>query len=292
MADVVHELGSHPRRQWRLQTQLRGISGIDVLRQAVNLRLREAECLSDVPQYRPRPVGDDVRHHGRSFPPVAPVAVLNHLLAPIGFEIEIDVRRPAALLGEEAFEGKPEPDWIDPGQAQAPAHRRVGSRAANLTEDVLLSGELDDVPHHQEVPGEVELPDHRQFVLQPLNSARIDAARPIGVHLAGTFIGQMAEILHLGSEMTGHGEVGELRGDQVQIERQHLSQSNRTLDGAGIAGKPRRHLVGMFQVSLIGCTTEPVVRVQRTASGDGGGDVGQVYVAAIVVVNVVGRHDG
>jgi hypothetical protein len=113
------------------------------------------------------PVGDHVGHHGRPLPPVAAVAVLDHLLPPVGLEVDVDVGGTSPLLGEEPLEGQVEPDRVDPGEPEAPAHRRVGTRAPDLAVDVLAAGEVDEVLDHQEVAGEPEPVDDVQLVLEP-----------------------------------------------------------------------------------------------------------------------------
>jgi hypothetical protein len=55
---------------------------------------------------------------------------------------------------------------IDRGDAEAVAHRRVGRRAAALTQDALATAELHDLVHRQEVAAVVELLDERELALE------------------------------------------------------------------------------------------------------------------------------
>ena len=55
---------------------------------------------------------------------VAAVDVLDHLLAPLVLEIDVDVRRLAALGGDEALEQEIDARGIDLGDAEAVADRR------------------------------------------------------------------------------------------------------------------------------------------------------------------------
>ena len=98
LADVIDEFGGQTMREGRLHPQLGGIAAVDVLRQTVHLGLCHPEDLADISQHRPGPIGDDVGHHGRSLSPIAPEAVLDDLLSTISLQIEIDVRRSAALF--------------------------------------------------------------------------------------------------------------------------------------------------------------------------------------------------
>ena len=64
------------------------------------------------------------------------------------------------------------PTGIDRGDAQRIADRAVGGRAAALHQDVVLAAEAHDVPDDQEIAGEIELFDERQFALD-LARARV-----------------------------------------------------------------------------------------------------------------------
>ena len=77
--------------------------------------------------------------HGRGDPgavaAVFRVDVLDHLLAPLMLEIDVDVGRLAALLGDEALEQQVAGRRIDRGDAEAIADRAVRRRAAALAQD-------------------------------------------------------------------------------------------------------------------------------------------------------------
>jgi hypothetical protein len=77
-------------------------------------------------------------------------------------EIDIDVGRLVALLGDEALEQEIDLAGIDLGDLEAIADRRIGSRAAALAENVLRAGETDDVIDGEEIGRVVELPDQLQ----------------------------------------------------------------------------------------------------------------------------------
>ena len=85
---------------------------------------------------------------------VAAIGVVDPLhddLAPLVLEIDIDVRRLAAFLGDEALEQQVVALGVDGGDAQHIAHRGIGGGAPALAEDVLAPGEADDGVHGQEV---------------------------------------------------------------------------------------------------------------------------------------------
>jgi len=92
--------------------------------------------------------------------------VLDHLLAPLVRDVEVDVGRLGALSRQEALEQQVHPHRVDRGDPQRVADRGVGGRAAPLAEDPALVAEADDLPHRQEVAAVVELVDHRQLAVE------------------------------------------------------------------------------------------------------------------------------
>ena len=101
---------------------------------------REAERLADVAQGRAGPVGDHLADHAGVVPPVALVDVLQHLLAPLVLEVDVDVRRLAPLRRDEALEEQPHADRVDGGDPEHVADGRVGGAAPPLAEDAALAG--------------------------------------------------------------------------------------------------------------------------------------------------------
>jgi hypothetical protein len=97
-AGVDDEIRGEPRGQLHLLGDGVDLPGVEVLREAVDLRLGEPECLADVLEHRPGPVGDHVGDHRGALAAVAPVAVLDHLLAALGLEVDVDVGRATALV--------------------------------------------------------------------------------------------------------------------------------------------------------------------------------------------------
>lgn len=154
--NVVEQVGGETGWKRSVEANRGRVVTVDIAREPIDLGLGEAQSLSDIAQHRPRSISDNVGHHRGPFASIAAIAVLDHLLPAIGFEIEIDVGRPAPLCGQEPFEGQTEPDRIDSGQPETAAHCRVGPRAADLAVDVLAAGKLDDVPDHEEIAGKAE----------------------------------------------------------------------------------------------------------------------------------------
>ena len=112
-----------------------------------------------------RAIGDDDGRHAGPVAAVLVVDVLQHLLAPLVLEIDVDVRRLVPLLADEPLEQHVDPLGIDAGHAQAVADRRVGRRAAALAQDVPLAGEPHQVPDREKIGLVPQLLDQRQLVL-------------------------------------------------------------------------------------------------------------------------------
>jgi hypothetical protein len=81
-------------------------------------------------------------------------------------EIDVDVGRLAAIRGDKAFEQEVAIARVDVGDAQAVTDRRIGRRAAALTENVLAPGIIDDVMHGEKVRRVFELGDQRKFMIE------------------------------------------------------------------------------------------------------------------------------
>ena len=111
--------------------------------------------------------GDDGGHR-RALAAIAVVNVLDHFLATCTIEVDVDVRRLVALLGDEPLEQHVHARRIDFGDAQRKADSGVRRRAAALAEDVLLTGEADDIVDGEEIAGVFELGDQRELLLDQL----------------------------------------------------------------------------------------------------------------------------
>src|SRR5437763_4619054 len=98
--------------------------------------LRQPERLADFADRRAAAITDDGRGNSGALAPVTSVDVLDHFLASLVLEIDVDVRRLASFGGNEAFEQKIGALGIDLGDAEAEAHRRIRRRAAALAQDV------------------------------------------------------------------------------------------------------------------------------------------------------------
>ncbi len=99
---------------------------------------------------------------------VAGVEVLDHLLAAVDVEVDVDVRQRPRLV-DEALEEELVGDRVDLGDAQAVGHDRVAGTPPPLADDPVLPRELHQVPHDQEELGQVGPLDDLQLVGQLLH---------------------------------------------------------------------------------------------------------------------------
>ena len=102
-------------------------------------------------------VADDGGADRRPLAAVAVVEVLDHLLAALVLEVDVDVGRLAPAGRDEALEQQVVLGRVDRGDAEHVADRRVGRRAAALAEDAAVPREADDLVHGQEVGRVAEL---------------------------------------------------------------------------------------------------------------------------------------
>ena len=108
----------------------------------------------DLAHLADRGAGAEMDDGGNQPGAVAAIAVvdpLDHLLAPLVFEIDVDVGRLAAGLGHEAFEHHGNGVGRHLGDAERIADDRIGRRAAPLAQDAARAGEIHDVVDGQEI---------------------------------------------------------------------------------------------------------------------------------------------
>ncbi len=96
---------------------------------------REAQRLADLADRRARAVADHGGGEPGAVAAVFLIDVLDHFLAPLVLEIDIDVGRLVARGADEALEQHIDARGIDRGDAEAIADDRIGGRAAPLAQD-------------------------------------------------------------------------------------------------------------------------------------------------------------
>ena len=212
-----------------------GGPAVDPLAERVGLPRRDARGLRHLPQRGTRAVRDHVGHLRSPIAPVAFVDVLDHLLAPLVLDVEVDVGWPVAFGGEEALEQQTERDRVGLGDAERVAHRAVGGAASTLAVDVVDAAELHDVDQHEEVAGEPELLDHIELVGDLVHGLLVLRMRARVAHRRAAHR-ELAQPAHLG--VPGWDVVvGELRRREPQVERARTRDVDRALHRARPTGE-------------------------------------------------------
>ena len=139
--------------------------------------LGQAHRLADVAHRATAAIAD---HRGAERGAVAAIGVVDPLddfLAPLMFEIDVDVGRFPALGTDETFEQQAGAGGIDRGDAEHVAHRRIGGGPAALAQDALRAGEPDDAVHREEIRRVFQLRDQIEFVMELLRDVVRHAVR-------------------------------------------------------------------------------------------------------------------
>ena len=158
---------------------------------------RQAERLADLADGRAAAIADHGGGDAGALAPVFAVDVLDHLLAPLVLEIDVDVGRLAPLRRDEALEQQIGALGIDLGDAEAEAHGGIGRRAAALAQDALRAREAHDVVDGEEIGRVVAA--GRSAPVRARCSARTLSGTPCGIALRRARISEMRQrVLRIG----------------------------------------------------------------------------------------------
>ncbi len=260
----------------------------DLLAPRVLLPLREPQRAGHVAHRAAAAVGDHVGDLCGVVTAVTLVDVLNRVLAQVGFDVDVDVRRPVARRGQEPLEQQLVGDRVDVGDAERVADRRVGRRAATLGQDVVVPAEPGDVVHHQEVARKGQLLNDFQLMLD----LRVRPWRPLRrtVAVAGALHDQIPQPAVLGVPVRDV-ERRQLRGDQRQPERALLAEVGRGRHHLGAMCEQPRHLLPRPQVRTAQRRKETGRLVHRVAGPDGAHRHGQLTPRRFGEVGGGGRDE-
>ena len=262
--------------------------------------VREAERLADVPDRAARAVGREGRYERSVLLPVALDDADYELLADVAREVEVDVRHRRELAVEEAAEREVVRDRVDVREARQVADERAdrGAAAAAGRQDVPhragaahlerhLARELEHLPVEQEEAGETELVDQRELVLEPPADAALVAVE-VAVALRERALADAAQLddRRLVPVREVRVAVAELLG---QVELEALGQPGGLLDGFSFVRKAVTHLLRRQEDGLVVAAPFPLAALERGAAADGDEHVLERSAAAVVCVDVTGR---
>ena len=250
--------------------------------------LLEAQGLADLADRHARAVVDDGRADGGALAAVAGIEILDHLLAPLVLEVDVDVGRLAAVGRDEALEQQVDLGRIDAGDAEAEAHRAVGGRAAALAEDVLLAGEAHDVVDGEEVARVVEPRDQRQLLDEERAHLVGDA---VGIVPGGVLPGQLLQI-GLRGLARRHRLVGILVAQLLEVEGDALGDLERAGDGLRDSRANRRAISAPLFRCRSALASQAVAGFgDRALLADAGEHVGERLAVGMVIEHVVGGDE-
>ena len=152
----------------------------------------EPERFADFANGAPRTIGNDRCGERRTLMAIAAIDVLNHFLAALMLEIDIDVGWLLAFGGDEAFEQQIDLGRIDGGDAECIADSGIRRRSPALTQDLLFVGDPHDVIDREKIGGDVQLTDQLQLFFQcGANIVR----NAVGIAFGSTLPGEAGEMV-------------------------------------------------------------------------------------------------
>ena len=249
--------------------------------------LREPERLADFAHRAAAAIRDHGGGEARMFAAIFLVDVLDHLLAPLMLEIDVDIRRLAALGRHEALEQQIDGIGADIGDAEAIADDRIRRRTAALAQDRLFSRarEADDVMDGEEERRIAEFADHLQFVIERAPHLRCGPVREAACH-AG--LGQRDQPL-LRRAVMGFMRIIVLH--LVEREMAACEEGLRLRQRIRIQREQARHFLRRFQVAFGIEREQPPALVDGDVFADAGDDVLQHAAFRYMIEHVVdGDH--
>ena len=233
--------------------------------------LGQAEHLGRLADRRAGAIGRHGAGQPRPLAPIFAVDVLDHLVAPLVLEIDVDVGRLVALGADETLEQEIEPRRIDLGDPQTEAHRRIGRRAAPLAQDSARARKAHDVVHGEEIGRVMQAFDQTQFMRQRL----LDALRhAVGITLARTLVSVSRQRL-LRRRITLAQLLGIDVREFVEREGQAVEKARALFDRLRRLGKQPRHFGRALEMALGIGLRQPPRAFQRHALADAGQHVGE-----------------
>ena len=263
-------------------------------RHPLDLPRRQPEGLAEVAHRAPRTVGGEGGDQRRAVGAVAAVDLGDQDLADVAGEVEVDVGHRGDLLVEEAGDEEVGLDRVDVGEPGQEADDRADARAPPPPRRQHRPGrarpphphrhlarQLEQVAVQEEEPGEAEVADHPQLLLQPaLGLAPIGGARIAVVEPGPADLGQVA----VGAVVLGaRVAVAELGGE---VEAQPLGEPHRLRHRLGVLGEAARHPLRRGESGARVSAPQRLGLLQPGAAADGDERVLEASAGAAVAVDV------
>ncbi len=129
-------------------------------------------------------------------------------------------------------------------------------------------------------------------MLEPASGTGVDPVVASRVDVPSPLPREMTQIVHLVTEMTRHREVGQVGSDQAEIECETTTQLGASRHRSRIASETLHHLHRVLQVALVGGRSEAVGSGKGAPAPDSSQHLGEICVAPIVIVRLIGGHRG
>jgi len=221
-----------------------------IVHQQVDLLLRQAKHLTQLPDDRLVAEGGGGAEQGRMVLSVPFEDVVLHLVAVLPREIDVEIGRTGPLGIEKPFEIEVELDGIHVGDAQAVGHDAVGSAPPPHMVKSPRHAVMNHVPGDQEIGGEAEVVDDLQLVFDSFLRGLVVFAVAVEHPVVGQFLQKQPVVLlrlAVGALVLAHLE--------FDVDGTLLHQPLRVLDDLGIVLKnlPQlpgycHHLVGIGEL--------------------------------------------
>ena len=254
---------------------------------AIHIPIAHPQAAADIAQGGLGPQSaesDNLRH------PVAAVAfddIVQHLVPPVILKIHIDVRHFLAFHIQEPLENQPIFQGIDIGDAEAVEGDAGGGAAADSGHYAPPPHKIHNVPHHQEIVGELGIADYFQFVLQALLGFRSG----MGIAAAETLPADLRQI-GVGVHIVRGGILGQVGQAKAQFHIAHFGNALGVFQGRRIVGKELGHFRRAFDVVGIILHPQPLFILHRGVGLDADVDVLQGRFVAVDIMGVVGYDQG
>ena len=246
----------------------------DQLRELVALGVGHVEHAAGVAHHGLRAQGAEGGDLAHGLGAVLALDVVDHAVALVLAEVDVEVGHRHALGVQEALEQQVVVQRVEVGDAQAVGHQRARARAAPRTHrDTVVLGPVDEVRDDQEVAREAHLGDGREFEIEPRGVARagLVARRGLGVERGQAPLQpgqrQLARIV-VEAHALGRGKERQLRLAKHELE----VAAARDLNGIGQrhrhVGEELGHLRAGLEVLLRGVVPGAARVGQGVALGD------------------------
>ena len=167
--------------------------------------------------------------------PVVAVAVddvVQHLIPPVVLEVHVNVRHLFAFQVEKPLKDQAILQGVHVGNPQAVEGHAGGGAAPDAEHYPVAVHEVHDVPHHQEIVGELGIANYLQLILEPLLRLRGGTR----VAFLEALPAQLGQIL-IGVHIVGRRVLGQVSLAEAQFDLAHIGNQLGVVQSLGVIGK-------------------------------------------------------